>query len=103
MVYEANDDNFHGLISEGVAIVDFYSTHCGPCRVLLPQLMQLENELPFIHLIKLNIDFCPKTAEEFRVSAVPTLYFCKDGQMHEYNGEYEIDPIRSALGQLLYE
>lgn len=102
-VYEGTDTNFHGLIENGVSIVDFYSTHCGPCRVLLPVLLQLEAELPFINLVKVNTDHCPKLAAEFRIAALPTIYLCKDGAMQEYSGMRELNELRREVGNLLYE
>lgn len=102
-ILQATDDNFKSLVETGVSIVDFYSTHCGPCRALLPKLMQVETELPFINLVKVNTDDCPKLAGEFKIELLPTIYLCKDGSMKEYNGLAEVDDIRSALGELLYE
>ena len=45
MVLQATDSNFNELKSEGVGIIDFYSTHCGPCKVLLPVLLKIESEM----------------------------------------------------------
>lgn len=58
----ATDDNFKELISEGVCIVDFCGTHCGPCRSLYPHLLEIETKVPFIHLVKTNIDICKKNS-----------------------------------------
>lgn len=102
-VLQATDENFDELKKDGIAIVDFYSTHCGPCRVLLPVLLQIENEMPFINLIKVNTDECPKVASEYKISAVPTVYLVKDGKMTEYQHSYDPDIIKQALGELLYE
>ena len=102
-IFNASDDNFNELKKEGVAIVDFFSTHCGPCRALLPTLLKLETELPFISLIKVNTDDCPKLSEEYRIDLLPTLYLCKEGQMKEYDGERDEDSLREAIGALLYE
>ncbi len=99
----ATDESFHQDIAQGVSLVDFYSTHCGPCRVLLPKLMEIETELPFINLVKVNTDDCPQIAEEFRILAVPTIYLAKDGQMTEYQHAFDPDGIKEALGALLYE
>lgn len=102
-VYEGNDANFRELIANGVSIVDFYSTHCGPCRVLLPVLLQLEAELPFINLVKINTDHCPKLAAEFQIIGLPTIYLCKDGVLEEYSGMSDLNHLRQAVGKILYE
>ena len=102
-VYQATDETFDGMIAQGVSIVDFFSTHCGPCRVLLPVLMGIEAELPFINLVKVNTDLCPKLAERFLIRSLPTVYLCRDGEMKEYFGSRDADSLKEALGELLYQ
>ena len=102
MIVEARDDNFDALKAEGVAIIDFYSTHCGPCRALLPILLTLEGEMPFISLIKVNTENCPELAERYQILSLPTLYLSRDGEMQEIHIHDE-DALREAVGKLLYE
>lgn len=100
---QATDENFNELKKDGIAIVDFYSTHCGPCRLLLPTLLKIESEMPFIKLIKVNTDNCPKLAEEYKIYSLPTVYLAKDGNMMEYQQGLDEDKIKQALGALLYD
>lgn len=102
-IYQAQDDTFDALVASGVSVVDFFSTHCGPCRMLLPRLMQLETMMPFIDLVKVNTDECPELTERFRIAGVPTVYLCKDGKMEEYMGHLELEPLQAAVAKLLYE
>lgn len=102
-ILQATDENFQDLKRDGIAIIDFYSTHCGPCRVLLPVLLKIENDLPFVNLIKVNTDECPKLAAEYKIFAVPTIYLSKDGEMKEYQRGYEEDAIKQEIGALLYQ
>lgn len=100
---QATDENFNELKKDGIAIVDFYSTHCGPCRLLLPTLLKIESDMPFIKLIKVNTDECPRLAEEYKIYSLPTVYLSKDGNMAEYQQEYDEDIIKQAIGALLYD
>lgn len=102
-VLEALDHTFDEMISEGVSIIDFYSTHCGPCRALLPTLLEVEASMPFTNLIKINTDHCPKLAERFMIRSLPTIYLCKDGKMNEYHGELELEVLQEKLAELYYE
>lgn len=102
-VLQATDENFNNLIKDGIAIVDFYSTHCGPCRLLLPVLLKVESALPFINLIKVNTDDCPKLTEKYKISSLPTVYLAKNGNMTEYQKDYNEDTLNQALGALLYD
>jgi thiol-disulfide isomerase/thioredoxin len=102
MIAEARDDNFDELKAGGVALIDFYSTHCGPCRALLPTLLKLEGEMPFITLIKVNTDNCPELAERYQILSLPTLYLSRDGEMEPLHA-WDEDEMRAAIGKLLYE
>lgn len=102
-VFTAQDDTFDGMVSGGIGIVDFYSTHCGPCRVLLPKLLQIEAQMPFIQLVKVNTDHCPQLTERFHIAGVPAVYLFKDGVMREYHGFMETEEIQKELAKLLYE
>lgn len=102
-VFNAQDETFDTLIAQGVGIVDFYSTHCGPCRLLLPKLLQIEAQMPFIRLIKVNTDHCPQLTERFQIAGVPAVYLFKDGTMQEYQQIMDQEPIQRTLAKLLYE
>ena len=102
-IYEAKDDNFDELIKDGVSIIDFYSTHCGPCRALLPTLLKIEGELPFINLVKVNTDFCPELADRFQIQSLPTLFLSKDGRTEPYDDTRNEDDLKQAIGSLLYD
>lgn len=102
-ILEANDRTFDEMIQSGVAIVDFSATHCGPCRALWPRLVKLESEMPFINLIHINVDQAPGLAERYHISALPTIYLCKEGEMREVSNGQDVDVLREQLGELLYE
>ena len=44
MVEAITDTNFDEKISEGVSLVDFWATWCGPCRMQSPIIEELSNE-----------------------------------------------------------
>ena len=71
-----NESNFQQEISEGLVLVDFYATWCGPCRVLAPIVGRLEN----IKLTKIDGSTFPELVVENKVTAYPTLIFFKNGQ-----------------------
>ena len=102
MVY-ATDENFKELVSEGVVIVDFFGKTCVPCKMIAPILEDLEDEFPFIKIVKADVDECPKTAIEFKVDGIPDLYYYKDGEIvwHE-TGAVTADEIKNHLAKILY-
>lgn len=58
------------------AIVDFYATWCGPCRVTSPILKDLAAEYgEDIYVYKIDIDKEPELAQMFGVQSIPTFLF----------------------------
>jgi len=63
-------------------VVDFYATWCGPCRELSPLLDKLAGPLTDkIKFVKVNVDESPGLAQNYTVSAIPTLLLFKDGKV----------------------
>lgn len=99
----ATDATYKELVAEGVVLVDFFGKTCGPCKMLARVLEELEDEFPFINIVKVDVDDCPETAKEFKINGIPDLYYYKDGAVvnHEtgaVDGEY----IRGRLAEILY-
>lgn len=99
----ATDETYHELVSEGVVLVDFFGKTCIPCKLLAKVLEEIEDEFPFINIVKVDVDDCPKTSEQFRISGIPDLYYYKDGKVvtHEL-GAVNKDVICSRLAEILY-
>ena len=57
-----NDENFQQEISQGVILVDFYATWCGPCRMIAPIIEQLAEKVNGkARVAKLDIDQSQQT------------------------------------------
>jgi len=78
------DQNFETEIEkhDGLAVVDFWATWCGPCRMIAPILDQLASEYTGkVKVAKLDVDSNVKTATRFNVRSIPTLLFFKNGKL----------------------
>lgn len=67
---------------DGLAVVDFWATWCGPCRAIAPMLEQLAVEyVGKAKVAKLDVDTNQKTAMRFNVRSIPTILFFKNGKL----------------------
>ena len=83
-IIPVTDDNFEQGVEkhDGLAIVDFWATWCGPCRIIAPILDQLATEYAGkVKVTKLDVDANIKTGSRFNVRSIPTLLFFKGGRV----------------------
>jgi thioredoxin 1 len=67
---EANDD----------VLVEWFTTWCGPCRMLLPVLEEVEPMFPDIIFLKIDAEARLEISKEYGVASVPTLIRFKNGK-----------------------
>lgn len=68
-------DNFYDLVEQGIVLVDFYTSWCGPCQM---QASILE-DIDYLDVIKVDAEEHADLATKFGIMSVPTLCFFKDG------------------------
>jgi thioredoxin 1 len=103
MAHEITDATFEQETNEGVVLVDFWATWCGPCRMQTPILEQLGNELDETELkiVKMDVDENPNTPREFGIMSIPTLLFKKDGEVvKQVAGVHTKDQIKAILAEI---
>jgi thioredoxin 1 len=75
------DETFDAGIAEGVVLVDFTATWCGPCKALAPVLDDIaDDESTTFRIVKVDIDDSPATKDRFMIRGVPTLVLFEDGE-----------------------
>ena len=79
-VIHLNDENFEEETKNGLVLVDFFATWCGPCKILGPILEDAQKDLENVKVFKVDVDECEKTAKNFGVMSIPTLVVLKDGE-----------------------
>lgn len=67
------------VLTKEFIVVDFYADWCGPCRMILPFLEEIKNEL-HVDIVKVNIDDSPSIATRYNVMSIPTLIIFKNGE-----------------------
>jgi thioredoxin 1 len=75
-----NDHNFKESIKEGVVLVDFTATWCGPCKMMSPIIDALSAAMKGkAKVFKLDIDQASDTASILQITSVPTMILFKNG------------------------
>ena len=90
MIEYINDENkFKEFIKEGLVLIDFFATWCGPCKMLSPVIEQVEREHPELKVVKVDVDEAPYIAAQYGIQAIPTLFLLKDGKVVDKRMGYQ--------------
>lgn len=78
---------------EKLVLVDFYTTWCGPCKLMAPDIERIKQEMADrVIVIKVDCEAYPDLATRYQVGGYPTVNFYRNGQV-----------VRSLLGRQSYE
>ncbi len=100
--YETNPTEWKYL-GEKPAIIDFYATWCGPCKMLSPVLEELAAEYgDKLVIYKIDTDKEKELAGAFGIRSVPTLLFVPmEGQPQMAMGALGKADLKKAIEQVL--
>lgn len=62
-----------------LTVVDFFATWCGPCKAIAPHVHKLAEQKPNVNFLKIDVDQAGEIAQEYRIRAMPTFMFFKNG------------------------
>jgi len=87
-IKKLNDQNFNSTIRTGIVLVDFWATWCMPCKIMVPVLNDLADEVNGkVTIGKLDVDVSKKTAAAYKIRSIPTMVLFKNGkELHRFVG-----------------
>lgn len=83
-------------LTNELTLVDFFTTWCGPCRMLAPVLEQIES----VDVIKVDVEEERELGMKFQINVVPTLVLLKNKQeVSRKQGYMDLDELNNWINQ----
>ncbi|MCD8185549.1 MAG: thioredoxin [Rikenellaceae bacterium] len=104
MAQAITDANFKDLLAgDRPAVIDFWAEWCGPCRMIAPIIDDLAKEYEDSVVIgKCDVDQNNEVASHFGVRNIPTVVFCKNGELVDRQVGYAAkDALVEKLNKIL--
>jgi len=94
-----NEANFDSQIGQGVVLVDFWATWCGPCKIQGPIVEQVAKQIgAAAKVAKLDVDTAKEIAQKFGIDSIPTLIVFKDGKpVQQFVGITQAETLVAAI------
>jgi len=101
-IEHANDTNFVSMIGNGITLVDFWATWCGPCRMFGPIFEQVSNQIPDVKFVKFEIDESNRRMPaQFGIRSIPSVLAFKNGELVEARaGLMDADTLIQWINEL---
>ena len=100
-----SDSDFERLYNDnknGILVLNFSASWCGPCKSFIPKLEKLANEYEGrVVFMKIDVDKCSRSSSKYKISSIPTFYFVKNGQVIGTSTGTSESKVREYITQML--
>ena len=102
-IIKLNSDSFEKEVSDysGVVLVDFWAEWCGPCKMQLPILEEIAQEMTDVKVCKVNVDESNRLAVKYGIRSIPTMIVFKNGEkVNQFIGLKQKSELISQLANI---
>ncbi len=80
----ADDNTFDSMIANGLTLVDFWASWCGPCQMFGPIFESVSEIETDVNFVKFEIDETNRRIPaKFGIRSIPSVLAFKDGELRE--------------------
>lgn len=91
---ELTSETFDQQIKKEKTLVEFYGTHCPPCKMMLPQLEDVKG----VTVTKINADDYPDISGRYMIMSTPTVIVFENGEpVNRQSGYMSTAQLESLL------
>ncbi len=79
MTTQLSGKTFADSVEQGIVLVDWWASWCGPCRAFAPIYERVSARHPDVVFAKIDVDREVELASAFEIRSIPTLMAFRDG------------------------
>lgn len=97
---EITSENFGEKVADGITILDFWASWCGPCRQFGPVFEAASETHEDITFGKVNTEEQGELAQAFQVMSIPTVMIFREGiRIYEGAGALQASQLEELIGK----